>query len=173
MFNRELKRYIFIVWILAFAQMTSYELAGIILLTTVGAEPLVTKVTTKVIFGMAVLVILMFLTARLALWQKLTPILEHTPSIVIKNGEIDQGMLKKVNYSLNQLKGLLREKGYDKISDVEYAIIEPQGKLSVIPKSQKRPLQPADLSIPTQYEGLTVPLILNGEIIEDNLQLSQ
>lgn len=114
----------------------------------IGAEPLVTKVTTKAIFGFG---------TRLTLFNKLTPILEHTPSVVIKDGQLDTKELNKINYSLNELKGLLKQKGYDKVSDVEVAIIEPQGNISVIPKLQKRPVQPNDIDLDTEYESLTVP----------------
>ncbi|GAB6098787.1 DUF421 domain-containing protein [Halanaerocella petrolearia] len=154
----------------AIAQMTAYEMAGVIVLTTVSAEPLVTKVTTKALFGTGLLIFLIVLTSKLTLVEKLTPILEHKPTVLVKDGQLDMSALKQMDLSLNQMKGLLRQKGYDKVSDVEYAMLEPQGQLSVIPKSQKRPVQPSDLNISTQYEGLTVPLIIDGVIIEKNLQ---
>ncbi|TDX49057.1 DUF421 domain-containing protein [Orenia marismortui] len=154
----------------AIAQMTAYEMAGVIVLTTVAAEPLVTKITTKALFGTGVLTFLIILTSKLTLIDRLTPILEHKPTVLVKDGQLDMYALKNMDLSLNQMKGLLRQKGYDKVSDVEYAILEPQGQLSVIAKSQKRPLQPSDLNISTQYEGLTVPLIIDGAIIERNLQ---
>lgn len=153
----------------AIAEMTSYEMAGIILLSTVAAEPLVTKVTTKALWGTGLLVFLIFLTSRLSLIQRLTPILEHTPTVVIKNGQLDMNALKHNTLSINQLMGLLRQKGYDKVTDVEYAIFEPQGNLSAFPKSQNRPLQPSDLNIATKYEGLTIPLIIDGSIMDKNL----
>lgn len=154
----------------AIAEMTSYEMAGIILLSTVAAEPLVTKVTTKAIWGTGLLVFLIIAVSRLSLVKRLTPILEHTPTVVIKNGQIDMKALKQNTLSLNQLMGLLRQRGYDKVTDVEFAIFEPQGNISVFPKSQNRPVQPSDLNIATKYEGLTIPLIIDGSIMDKNLQ---
>lgn len=61
-------------------------------------------------------------------------------------------------------------KGYTNLHDVEFAVLEPSGKMSVIPKSQARPLQPRDMNIPTQYEGLALPLIINGNIQWLNLR---
>jgi uncharacterized membrane protein YcaP (DUF421 family) len=55
-------------------------------------------------------------------------------------------------------------------SDVEFAIIESNGNLSVIPKSQARPVLTRDLQINTEYEGLALPLILDGEIQYNNLK---
>jgi uncharacterized membrane protein YcaP (DUF421 family) len=53
---------------------------------------------------------------------------------------------------------------------VEFAIIEPDGNLSVLPKSQSRPVLPRDLKINTEYEGLALPLIMDGEIQYNNLK---
>lgn len=121
----------------AIAQMTSYEMAGVILLATLSAEPLVTKVTTKALFGTGFLIFLIILTSRLTLTEKLTPILEHKLTVLVEDGQLDMGALKGIDLSLNQMKGLLRQKGYNKVADLEYAILEPQGQLSVISKSQK------------------------------------
>lgn len=154
----------------AIAQMTAYEMSGIIILTTIAAEPLVTKVTAKAILGVGFMSILIFVTSRLALLNKFSMVLEHTPTILINQNKIDLEALKSVGLSLNQLKGLLRQQGYDKIADVEVAILEPQGNISVIPKSQSRPIKTSDLKVATSYEGLTIPLIMDGVIIERNLE---
>lgn len=153
----------------AIAQMTAYEILGIMILGTVAAEPLVTKITTKALFGSGLIVALTLFSSRLALVNKLTPIMEHTPTIVIKNGDVDMQALKGTMVTLNELYGYLRNKGYTKISDVEFGIVEPNGEFSIIPKSQFRPLQPNDLNVPTKYEGLTLPLIMDGALIERNL----
>ena len=71
------------------------------------------------------------------------------------------------------LLSLLRLQGYVKVSDVEFAIIEPDGNLSVIPTSQSRPVTPNDLKIDTQYEGITLPLIIDGEIQYNNLKFAK
>lgn len=92
-----------------------------------------------------------------------------TPSVVIENGRIVEEELQRLRYNINDLLEQLREKDYPNISDVEYAILETSGKLSVIPKSNKRALTPADLEIPTGYEGLPITLISDGVVNEENL----
>lgn len=153
----------------ALAEMTAYEIATIMILANVAAEPLVDKVVVKSVYGSGALVILMVLTSRLALINKLTPALEHTATVLIKNGEIDMDALKKVSISLNQLQGLLREKGYDNVAEVNTAILEPQGTISVFPKAENAPVTLKDLNIKVQKDQLTLPLVMDGSIIMNNL----
>ena len=98
-------------------------------------------------------------------------ILCGTPSILVKNGQIVESELKRIRYNINDLLEQLRVKNISNIADVEFAILETGGKLSVIPKSQKRPLMPEDLQIPTKYEGIPMTLIIDGQIINNNLEL--
>ncbi|NLI91157.1 MAG: DUF421 domain-containing protein [Peptococcaceae bacterium] len=150
--------------------MTVYELTGLFLISTVAAEPLVTKVTAKTLVGIAMILLMIILTSRLSLINRITPWFEHTPTILITKGKIDYRALKGSFLSLNQFQGLLRQKGYDKISDIEYAILEPQGELSVFSKPQERPLRVGDLGINTREDGLTLPLVMDGKIIRSNLR---
>jgi len=160
----------------AIAEMTAYEMAGIIILSTIAAEPLVTKVVTKAVFGTGLIALLVSLTSGLSLINKLTPFLEHTPTVVIQHGELDMKRLRQTSLSINQLMGMLRQKGYTNVTDVEFALLEPQGELSVIPKTANRPLQYKDLGViktffdPPNDGDLTVPLIMDGSLIEQNLK---
>lgn len=70
----------------------------------------------------------------------------------------------------NELTSLLREKNIFNIADVEFAILENEGKLSVLPKLQKQPLTPSDLNITTTYKGLTADVIIDGNIMKENLR---
>lgn len=154
----------------AMAQMTAYEIAGIMILANVAAEPLVDKVTIKSIYGAGVLILLMLLTSRLALMNRLTKVLEHAPTVVIENGKLDMKALKSMGLSLNQLQGLLRQQGYDSVMDIHSAIMEPQGNLSVFPKGKNKPVQLKDLKIAPGTEGITIPLIMDGNILHSNIQ---
>lgn len=90
-------------------------------------------------------------------------------TIVIQNGRILEENMDKARYSLDSLNESLREKGIFNIEQVENAIVERNGKLSVQKKSQNRPLEPADLDIPTKYEGLAIEVIMDGQILDKNL----
>lgn len=78
--------------------------------------------------------------------------------------------LKRLGLSLNQFEGLLREQGYDKVSDVQTAAFEPQGTLSIFPKAENKPVTLKDLKIPCSNEPITLPLILDGAIEHVNLK---
>lgn len=92
-----------------------------------------------------------------------------SPSIVIQNGRIDYQELTKQRLNLNDLLEQLRDKNLANVTDVEFAILETTGHLSVIPKSQKRPVTPEDLHLSTPYEGIPLTLIMDGHIHHQNL----
>jgi len=153
----------------AMAEMTAYEVAGLMILSNVAAEPIVDKVTVKSVYGAGLLVVLLVISSRLALKNGLTQILEHTPTTIINKGKLDMKALENLGLSLNQLEGLLRQKGYDKISDLDTVIMEPQGNISVFPKSENKPVTLKDLNIKTNSKGITIPLIMDGGILYSNL----
>lgn len=107
----------------AIAEMTAYEMVGIILIGTVAAEPLISGSALKTVFCIGFLVLVIYLTSRLALVNKLNPVLEHVPTVIVNHGQVDSGVLKDSTLSINQLLGLLQEKGFDKLTDVEFAIL--------------------------------------------------
>lgn len=154
----------------AMAEMTAYEMAGLMILANVAAEPLVDKVVIKTIYGVGFLVILMMGVGRLAIINRFTAFFEHTATRVIENGQINMKALKRQSLSLNQFEGLLREQGYDKVSDIQTAIFEPQGSLSVFPKGENKTVTLKDLKIPSSNERITIPLILDGSISQANLK---
>ena len=92
-----------------------------------------------------------------------------TPSIVILNGKIVQKELARLRFNVNDLLEQLRTNNIVNVSDVEFAILETNGQLTVIPKSQKRPVTPEDLKLTTRYEGLPYNLIMDGRIQHKNL----
>ena len=92
-----------------------------------------------------------------------------TPSVLIENGKIVESELKRLRYNLSDLMEQLRAKDVPNISDVEYAILETSGQLSVIEKAQKRPVIPEDLNLHPKYEGLPYTLIMDGHVIHRNL----
>lgn len=125
------------------------------------------------IISIATLAALDIIVAYLSLKNaKLRRLVQDEPLVLIQNGRLIETMMRKARFNLDDLLLELRRKNIPNLQDVEFAILESNGKLSVIPKSQARPLQPRDLGIATNYEGLPTVLIEDGNIIEDNLYKS-
>lgn len=97
-------------------------------------------------------------------------LLDGEPTIVVQNGKIMEKNMGRIRYNLDDLLAQLREKGVFNISDVEFAVLEPHGKLSVLLKSQKQSVTREDLQVPGKYAGISSELIMDGEIIYQNLQ---
>lgn len=154
----------------AIAQMTAYEIAGLMIFANVAAEPLVDKVIIKSVYGTGFLVVLMLLGTKLAMRNKLTSIIEHTPTFIMENGKLNKQEMEGMGLTLNQLEGLLRQQGYDKIADLDTIIMEPQGNISVFPKAENKQVTVKDLNIKPSNKGITIPLIMDGSIIEQNLK---
>ena len=86
------------------------------------------------------------------------------PSILVNKGEVDYKKLKRERVSINELLEQLRIQGYFNIKYIQYAILEADGSLSVVPT-------PNYNSTPSkEYKHLPIPLILDGSVIKENLR---
>lgn len=91
-------------------------------------------------------------------------------TVVVENGKILEKNLKRIRIPIDELISELRTQGVFSIADVEFALFEPGGKVSIQKKSQKQPLTPGDINLSTQYDGLPTNLIMDGVILHDALQ---
>ena len=103
--------------------------------------------------------------------RKFGKLLTFGPTVIIQNGQFIKKNMKRVRYSIENVLMLLREKEVFDINEVEFAIIEDNGALSILKKSQYIPLTPNHMSMSTKHRGVNVPVIKEGNIYEDNLQL--
>ncbi|KXL52242.1 hypothetical protein CLNEO_24070 [Anaerotignum neopropionicum] len=101
--------------------------------------------------------------------RKLGKWLTFEPVVVIENGQFVKGNMRRLKYSIDNILTLLREKDVFDISEVEFAVIESTGQLSVQKKSQFHPVTPNDVNLDTEYKGLSLPLIVEGEVYKNNL----
>ncbi|MBI2915136.1 MAG: DUF421 domain-containing protein [Firmicutes bacterium] len=101
--------------------------------------------------------------------EKARGVICGNPSIVIRDGQIVEKEMKKLRYNLNDLLEQLRQKNSPNVADVEIAVLETNGQLSVIPKSQKRPVCCSDLNLPSSYEGLPLTLVNDGQLDYESL----
>jgi uncharacterized membrane protein YcaP (DUF421 family) len=96
-------------------------------------------------------------------------LVDGEPSVLIEHGQIQDKEMKKTRYTLSDLMMQLREKGVAHVADVEFAILETSGKLSVLPKSEKRPLTATDVSQPVLPETIPMPLVEDGQPVAKTL----
>ena len=91
------------------------------------------------------------------------------PTILIYRGKIDEEAMKKERFTISELQERLRGKDVFNLGDVEYAILETNGEISVIQKPEKRNTTPEDFNITPEYEGLPYDLVVDGKVMYENL----
>ena len=104
---------------------------------------------------------------------KMKNIFSSRPGYLIYKGKIDQSELTKNRISLDELISELRQNNVTDISEVNYAILEQDGKITVIPKSDHRPLTPKDMNLKVKDDGLSHIIISNGVINDHGLKVVQ
>jgi len=99
-------------------------------------------------------------------FQKIT---DGRPAIVIQDGEVLGKTMKKNQLTIDELMMLLREKDVFKLSDVQTAVFETNGELSVLKKSELQPITPKDIGLQIKKEKSPSLLIADGQILNKNL----
>lgn len=92
------------------------------------------------------------------------------PSILVYRGKIDEKVLKDEKFTINELQERLRGNNVFNVADVEYAILETSGQITVIQKPNKRTTIPEDFNIMPEYEGMSYDLIVDGKVMYENLK---
>lgn len=101
---------------------------------------------------------------------KARKLFDSEPIIIIANGKLMDKNMKRSKLTIEELTMMLRENSIFNMADVEFAILETDGKLSTLPKSQKQPLTPYDMGIKASYKGLTKDIIIDGNVMKENLR---
>ncbi len=153
-------------------QLQPYELAITLIISELVTLPMENTGIPLVSGIIPVLVItftqmlLSFITTKSQFMQDL---ISGTYTIIIENGNLIEKNMLKQKYTIVELLEQLRLNGVSKISDVQYAILETSGQLSVILKEPKRPVTAEQMNINTSYEGLPISLILDGKLVTRNI----
>ena len=93
------------------------------------------------------------------------------PVVIINDGKLNQKMLKELRFTLDDLLEALRQKDVFDISQVQYAIVETNGQISVLLKSQYDTVTKEDLNIKTQPQGYKCPVVIDGKIVNKNFRI--
>ena len=154
-------------------QLQPFELAISIMIADLASIPMTEigiPITNGIIPIFGLLVMHLMISYINLKSVKLREIICGKPRILIYRGKIDEKALKKERFTINELQERLRGNNVINLGDVEYAILETNGEITVILKPEKRGVIVEDLDIQPVYEGITYDLIVDGKIMYDNLQ---
>lgn len=156
-------------------QLQPGELVITILISEIASLPMEDNETPmyQAIIPIVVLSLLELITSFAALkFIRLRSLLQGHSSVVIKDGELDRKQLKRLRYTVDDLLESLREKDVFDISEVQYAIVETDGTLSVLLKPEKRTATVGDVNAKPDSKGLPRILISDGRIIDSQINKS-
>ena len=155
------------------SQLELFDYITGITLGSIGAEfattldkPWWKPVIAMIVFG-AVTVTLSFITRKFPQTRKY---INGTPTIIMNGGKLYRENMKKAKIELSEFLLLCRQEGYFNINDISTAVYEYNGKLTILPVSSKRPVQPEDLGISPEKEEIYTELIMDGRIMKENLK---
>ena len=153
-------------------QLQPFELAISIMIADLATIPMAEPgipITNGIIPILGLLIMHLIISIINIKSIKLREIICGKPSILIYHGKIDEKNLKKERFTINELEERLRGNNVFNISDVEYAILETSGQISVIQKPEKRNIMPEDFDLKPKYEGISYDLVVDGKIMKENL----
>jgi len=158
------------------AQLEPFELVIAIMIAELAVIPMQDR-DIPLINGVIAIITLLFVQVSFSvlslkfLWFR--SVLDGRYSVIIANGVIHEAEMRKARYNLDELLEQLRLNSVFNLEDVEFAVLETSGDLSVLLKSQARPVTPKDLQLETGYEGLPLVLILDGKVMHGELEKAQ
>ncbi len=154
------------------SQMQPFELAISIMIADLASIPM-TEVGIPIFNGIIPILGLLVMHLIISIINikslNLRQIICGKPSILVYRGKIDEKVLKKERFTINELQERLRRNNIFNLGDVEYAILETTGEVTVIQKPEKRGTIPEDFNIVPEYEGIPYDLVIDGKVINKNL----
>ena len=121
---------------------------------------------SMLVFG-SITVALSIITRRFAKSRKF---INGTPTIIMNDGKLYRENMKKAKLELSEFLLLCRQEGYFNLNDIQTAVFEYNGKLSILPVSTKRPLNPEDMELNPKPEHTGTEIIMDGRVMDDNLK---
>lgn len=119
-----------------------------------------------IIYGMAAFA----LTILAHKFPKARKYINGTPTIIMDNGKLYRKNMKKAKLELSEFMVLCRQEGFFNINEIQTAVFEYNGRITILPKSEKRPLTPEDINITPDKEEIFTEIIMDGRILHENLK---
>jgi len=138
------------------------------------AAEMTINVESQYMNGIVAVVVFGVVAYLISIWTMKSIIIRRffmgVPTLLIQNGKLIEKNLKKVKLDMNDLLEECRSNGYFDISEIEYAIMEANGTLSILPKGEFKPLTVKDMNLKPQKQGLCANVIIDGKIMYNNLE---
>lgn len=154
-------------------QMQPFELAISIMIADLASIPMTEigiPITNGIIPILGLLIMHLIISIINMKSIKAREIICGKPRILIYRGKIDEKALIKERFTINELEERLRGNNIMNLGDIEYAILETSGQVTVIPKPEKRNVIAEDLNITPEYEGISYDLVVDGKVMNKNLK---
>ena len=156
-------------------QLQPYELVVTIMIADLASVPM-QDVSIPILQGIIPIlalvvgqIIISFLNLKSGIMRRL---ICGKPTIMIQKGKIVEKNLKEQKYTINGLLTQLRVAGYSNLKNIDYAILETSGAISVIPKNKSMPVTREDMSIKAEYSGFPRAYVIDGSYIHENIKVS-
>ncbi|MBE6153550.1 MAG: DUF421 domain-containing protein [Firmicutes bacterium] len=138
------------------------------------AAEMTINVESQYMNGIVAVVVFGVVAYLISIWTMKSIIIRRffmgTPTLLIQNGKLMEKNLKKVKFDINDLLEECRSNGYFDINEIEYAIMEANGTLSILPKGEYKQVTVQDMNLKPQKQGLCANVIIDGKIMYNNLE---
>jgi uncharacterized membrane protein YcaP (DUF421 family) len=154
-------------------QLQPFELAIAIMIADLASIPMTDigiPISNGIIPILGLLIMHLLISVLNLKSTKMRELICGKPTILIYQGRIDEKKLKKERFTINELEEKLRSNNVMNLGDVEYAILETSGDITVIQKPNKRNAIPEDFNIMPDYEGIAYNLVVDGKVSKENLK---
>ncbi|MBR5535656.1 MAG: DUF421 domain-containing protein [Clostridia bacterium] len=102
--------------------------------------------------------------------HKMRKYINGTPTIIMNNGKLYRKNMKKSKLDLSEFMVMCHQQGFFNLNDIQTAVFEYNGHITILPKSDKRPITPFDMNISPEKETIFTEIIMDGKIIHDNIK---
>ena len=155
------------------SKMDPFQMVVLFMIAELAALP-IESTSISVLTGLTALLTLLFLQVLFSLVSlksiKFRNLVSGTSSILLEKGKINEKELKALRISIDDLSQQLRLKNFPSPADLDYAIMEANGDMSVIPKPEKAPLSPDHLGLSMGDETIPLVLVADGKLYDTNLK---
>lgn len=128
-------------------------------------EP-IKPLVAMIVYG-AITAILTIVTSKM---PKLRKYVNGSPTIIMSGGKLYRKNMKKAKLELSEFMVMCRQEGYFNLNDIGTAVFEYNGRLTVLPKATKRPLNPEDMNLVPEPATISTEIIMDGRILGENLK---